>query len=641
VTGRASGAYDLSTDYFPGVVRWPIASVSVLFAFMLLTQGAVAATTPKGAKAVYRDGPSSRLPLGGTWFERHDPQDQGLRQRLQTSKNLSGWTRTSVPSAANAGDFSEPSYVGTVYWYRKDFKLPRSESGAKWLFRFESVNYRAKVWLNGHPLGVHVGAYLPFEMRAKGIRPGRVNRLVVRVDSRRQKFDIPPLSVRTNGQFEGGWWNYNGILREVYLRKVVNLDMATAFVTPRLGCRTCAATVRIDARVENLTRHGRRARVVGTFGGRGLRFKAHRVPGHGSRKFKARLRVRNPRLWEPGHPSLYSVRLWVIDEGGRVVQQYRVHVGIRSLKVNRLGRIVLNGREVNLRGAAIHEDSLSRGGALSPAQMRQTFQNLHDLGATITRQHYPLSPYELELADRYGIMVWSEIPVFRMKSTLFNVAEIRHKGLRMLRQEVTRDYNHPSVMVWSIGNENASRPKRGLQSYIRRAARTVRDMDPTRLIGIATSGFPTVEKQDVYLDLDVIGVNDYFGWYNGPRGSIADRAALDGYLNRLHSDYPNQAFVITEVGAEANRHGPVTEKGTYEFQSDFLSYHFGIINSKPFINAAIIWALHDFRVKPGWAGGNPFPHPPVNEKGLVDDRGFRKPAFAVVQKIFHATGPFR
>ena len=131
----------------------------------------------------------------------------------------------------------------------------------------------------------------------------------------------------------------------------------------------------------------------------------------------------------------------------------------------------------------------------------------------------------------------------------------------MLREEIVRDANHPSVAVWSIGNENASRPGTGLRKYIRKAERTVQDMDPTRLIGLATSGFPTVEKQRIYTELDVLGINDYFGWYNGPRGTISDRAQLDGYLNRLHSDYPNQALVITEFGAEANRSGPVTEKG--------------------------------------------------------------------------------
>jgi beta-glucuronidase len=323
------------------------------------------------------------------------------------------------------------------------------------------------------------------------------------------------------------------------------------------------------------------------------------------------------------------------------VQRYRVHTGIRSVRVDRLGRIELNGREVNLRGAAIHEDSLDRGAALTTAQMDETFRNLHDLGANITRAHYPLSPYELELADRYGILVWSEIPVYRMKSTLFNKTRIRARALRMLRQMVTLDFNHPSVLVWSLGNENASRPKRGLQRYIRAGVRTVKQIDPTRLVGLAISGYPTVEKQRIYLKLDVIGINDYFGWYPGPGGSIADQRGLSGYLNRMHSDFPHQALMVTEFGAEANRHGPATEKGTYEFQADFLAYHLRVFASKPFINAAIVWILHDFRVKPGWTGGDPLPHPPVNEKGLIDDTGFRKPAFEVVRKVFARTGPFR
>jgi beta-glucuronidase len=139
----------------------------------------------------------------------------------------------------------------------------------------------------------------------------------------------------------------------------------------------------------------------------------------------------------------------------------------------------------------------------------------------------------------------------------------------------------------------------------------------------------------------VLGINDYFGWYNGPRGTISDRAQLTGYLNRLHSDYPNQALVITEFGAEANRSGPVTEKGTFEFQADWLKYHLDVFATKPFISGALIWNLRDFRVKPNWAGGNPLPHPPVNEKGLIDDFGRKKPAYGVVRGVYLRTGPFR
>jgi beta-glucuronidase len=610
----------------------------VLLATLAAPAAAAGALTPE-AKTIARDGPSGRYLLESDWYERPDPADAGVQQGFPASDSLAGWRPIAVPSAVNAGDFSVASYTGSVHWYRRDFELPRSSGGTSWVFRFESVNYRAKVWLNGTFLGSHAGAYLPFELRARTAHRGR-NRLVVRVDSRRRPYDIPPLSERGSG-FEGGWWNYNGILREVYLRKVRKLDIEHAFVQPRLRCRRCVAKVGVDVSVRNVTGQARRARLIGSFGGRPLSFPQRRIRGLHSKGFHAQLRIRSPRLWEPGHPRLYTMRLRLVDQTGRIVQRYVVHTGIRGLRVNRLGRIELNGREIDLRGAAIHEDSLDHGAALTPTQMRQTFRNLRDLGATITRAHYPLSPYELELADRYGIVVWAEIPVYRMKSTLFNVSGIRAHGLRMLREEITRDYNHPSVMVWSIGNENASRPKHGLQRFIRRAAAMARQMDPTRLIGIAIAGLPSVEKQNVYLHLDVIGVNDYFGWYQGPRGSLADRTQLAGFLNRLHSDYPHQAFVVTEFGAEANRHGPVTEKGTYEFQSAFLEYHLRVLATKPFINAAIVWALHDFRVRPGWTGGDPLPHPPVNEKGLIDDTGFRKPAFETVRKIFRATGPFR
>ena len=586
------------------------------------------------------EGPSGHYLLDGAWHERPEPADPALRDSLPGSTSLDGWRAVSAPVAINAGDFSEASYTGSVHWYRKDSRLPRARGGWRWPLRFESVSHRASVWLNGRRLGSHVGAYLPFELPARTIHRG-VNRLVLRVDNRRGPEDIPPLSRRETGTFEGGWWNYNGILREVYLRKVRRLDFAHAFARPPLRCRRGAAAVAIDVRVRNVTRRPQIARVAGWFGDQAVRLGTRRIRAGGSTRLRTRLRIRNPRLWEPGRPRLYRMLLFLIDGRGRVVQRYRARPGIRSLKVNRRGRVVLNGRTVDLRGAAFHEDTADRGAALTREQIRHMFRNLRALGATVTRAHYPVSPYALELADRYGILVWSEIPVYRMESTLFNVPGIRARALRMLRQTITRDYNHPSVMVWSLGNENASRPKRGLRRYIRVATRTARRMDPTRLVGLAISGYPTVERQPIYGRLDVIGINDYFGWYPGPADTIADPSRLDAYLDRLHADYPSKALMITEVGAEANRHGPATEKGTYEFQSDFLDYHLGVYARKPFISAAIVWTLQDFRVKPGWSGGNPLPHPPVNEKGLIDDQGFRKPAFAVVQRVFGSTGPFR
>ena len=162
----------------------------------------------------------------------------------------------------------------------------------------------------------------------------------------------------------------------------------------------------------------------------------------------------------------------------------------------------------------------------------------------------------------------------------------------------------------------------------------MRRLDSTRLVGLAFPGYPTIGKVQLYTRLDALGVNDYFGWYPGPQDSIIDRSALSPYLERLHDDYRRQALFITEFGAEANRPGLPTEKGTFEFQNDFLSFHLGVFGQKDYLNGALVWILRDFRVKPGYEGGNPVPDPPYNTKGLIDEAGVRKPAFDAVKQLF-------
>src|SRR3954453_23001044 len=144
-----------------------------------------AVSTPS-AKTLYRNGPSGRFLMDGTWLRKLDNRQSGPQRESGTA----GWTRVTVPNAWNAGDNSDASFAGGVGWYRKDFRFPSNARNASWVGRFESVNYRSKAWLNGRPIGTNRGAYLPFELRLpRGlIRRGRVNHLVIRVDSRR----LPP-----------------------------------------------------------------------------------------------------------------------------------------------------------------------------------------------------------------------------------------------------------------------------------------------------------------------------------------------------------------------------------------------------------------------------------------------------------------
>jgi beta-glucuronidase len=135
----------------------------------------------------------------------------------------------------------------------------------------------------------------------------------------------------------------------------------------------------------------------------------------------------------------------------------------------------------------------------------------------------------------------------------------------------------------------------------------------------------------------VLGLNDYFGWYPGPSGQIFDRTKLPGYLDAVRACYPDKAIMITEFGAEANRDGPVEEKGTWAFQQDWINYQLGVFATKPWLSGAIYWALNEFWVRPNWEGGNPRPASPIHQKALVTYDGVRKPAWADVQRSYSAT----
>ena len=619
-----------------------------LLALVAAAGAALTATAPAAAQSVvstpsdhtlYRTGPSGRFLMDGPWLRRLDPQGAGDRERWQRQTSTTGWTTVTVPDAWNATDESEASFLGGVGWYRKDFRLPRGGTrSAAWVVRFESVNYRSKIWLNGRPIGTNRGAYLPFEIRlpASLLRRGGVNRLVVRVDSRRKQTDFPPSGLSAAGRPTGGWWNYGGLLREVYLRRIDDIDVNTAVVRPTLPCATCAATVDYRITMRNYGDRARRVRVAGRFGSQRVTI-GSAVVGSGSfSTVTRRITVRRPRLWSPADPQLYDAS-FAVRSGDRVLQRYTLRTGIRSIAVSGDGRLLLNGAPLNFRGMAIHEDSRDKGFAIDNRDRDQTLLWLKEIGATAVRSHYPLHPYFQEQADRLGIMQWSEIPVYSVKTQFLAQDIVRKLAARELESNILTNGNHPSVIVWSMGNELSARPGPVQGYYIRRAATAAKRLDPTRPVGLAVAGYPSAGCQSEYEPLDVIGINEYFGWYPGPGGQIADRTALPEYLDAVRACYPRKAIVVTEFGAEANRDGPVEEKGTYAYQQDFVNYHLGAYATKPWLSGAIYWTLQEFRVRPNWDGGNPRPSSPIHQKAVIAFDGTKKPAFFDLQRSYRAT----
>jgi beta-glucuronidase len=593
--------------------------------------------SPPTPGALYRDGQTGRYLLGGAWLYRADPADVGLTQQWwQPAGSTVGWSPVAVPNAYNAGDLSSASMTGSVGWYRRDFTLPSGAfatgvpaSQRHWIVRFESVNYRASVWLNGRLLGTHVGAYLPFELDLTGLHAG-VNRLIVRVDDRRAGGDLPPGP-------GGGWWNFGGLLREVYLRAVQSVDISQAIVTPVLPCPTCAATIDEQVNLRNVTGAVQQVQLAGRYGTVPLDFGAATIAPHSTRTVTATAVIAHPQLWSTQRPYLYRASLTLSGSQGQLLGGYVDYSGVRSITVTPGGRLELNGRFLNLRGAFIHEQNELTGAALSPAEMASLVGWERSLGATVIRSHYPLNPEIEEMADRDGLLIWSEVPVYQVADQYMGQPGWLARAHSFLQQNILTNENHPSILLWSIANELPTPPTANEARYISTAAALAHTLDPTRPVGMAISDWPGVPCQQAYAPLDVIGFNDYFGWFDAGGGGTDDRDALGPFLDSLRACYPTKAIMVTEFGFEANRHGPVEERGTYEFQADAAAYHLGVFATKPWLSGAIYFALQDFAARPGWGGGDPWPNPPWVQKGLVDPAGNLKPAFATVSSIFHAT----
>jgi beta-glucuronidase len=625
-------------------------AVTALAAALLALAGAAALAlaqggtdAPKGEQptreVLYEDGHMDRYLLGGTWYLRLDPADQGEAQGLPTDPSLTGWSATTVPNAWNARDHSDNSQRGTVAWYRKDFVLPSRDAALRWKLRFESVNYRAKVWLNGVLIGEHELGYVPFELPTTGLVRDGVNRLVVRVDNRRTNADIPRGYERPNGRPGGGWWNYGGILREVYLRSFRDVDVQSVRVRTEISGSQRRAWLHFRVALENPTAADARLRLATTVGERERVSERPIRVGAGKTRFVEYTRlVHKPDLWEPGAPALYPVRIEALH-GGKTLSGYRLNVGIREIRVTDNGLLLINGHRARLFGTDMHEQHPRRGAALLPRDRLRDMQLVTDLGARIIRAHYPLHPQYLELADKLGVMVWDEVPVYAQGYKGFEVPGVTDKSLAYIQTMVERDQNHPSVLAWSIANELNGRMTEDQEDYITRAAKLIHRLDPTRLRTIVIFGWPLAPPSDVYHQLDALGINSYFGWFPGPNDSTEDRRRLGPYLDQMRDYYPELALFLTEYGAASNHHGPAGDKGTYEFQRDFVRYHAKTAIAKRYLSGALAWLLKDIRVRPDWNDGSPTPQPPWNQMGLAEARWHKKPAFGVLAELYRSVRP--
>ena len=540
-------------------------------------------------------------PTGGYFLDRK-PADRSelIEYDFDSSPTLM------VPGDWNSQDDKLFWYEGTV-WYRTTFDFA-PKAGARQFLHFGGANYQADVYLNGAKLGRHVGGFTPFEFEVTGKLKPAGNSVVVKVDNARHADAVP--TVNTD------WWNYGGITRDVTLVETPALLIRNYRVQLGKG-----STSRIEAAVQL---DGARTRADVALEIPALRIKAHAASdADGVVRFE--LPARGLKLWSPGTPQLYDVRIAIA--GGDAVSD---RIGFRSIAV-RGTDILVNGRPTFLRGISLHEENPLRGGrAYSADDARLLLGWAKELGCNFVRlAHYPHNEYMARVADEMGLMLWEEVPVYW--TIQWQNAETLANATNQLTELIERDRNRASVIVWSVANETpVSEPR---TNFLKALVDAARALDDTRLVSAAmevhtdpADGNHRIVDDPFGAYTDLLSFNQYIGWYDGLPDKLKNIRWTFGY---------DKPVVISEFGADAlqGKHGDRLTRFSEEYQEDLYRQTLAMLEKIPQWRGTTPWILADFRsprrplpnIQDGW-----------NRKGLIGENGVKKKAFFVLQDYYRS-----
>lgn len=490
-------------------------------------------------------------------------------------------------------------YEGTI-WYKKSFDYNLNPKELVYLY-FEAVNYDATVYLNGEKLGTHTGGYTPFQFEVTDKLQQKDNFVVVKVDNKRKREAIPTINT--------DWWNYGGITRSVYLIntpkthitdysiQLANQNPSTiqGWVEVKNGSDGEMVTIQIPELKKEIT--------------------SELKGGRANFSIKAK-----PALWSPSNPKLYEV---IVSTDTDVVTD---HIGFRTIETNG-SKIILNGEQIFLNGICIHEEAPFKTGRVTSVEECRTLLTwAKELGCNFVRlAHYPHSEAMVREAEKMGFLVWSEIPVYW--TVLFDNPVTYANAQNQLDEMITRDKNRAAIILWSVANETPESEDRNL--FLENLISRARMLDNSRLI---TAALDTQTSKDGvrYINdplgeyVDVIGINNYCGWYYGEPESCADV--------KWGSKY-DKPMVMSEVGAAAlqGMHGDKQERWTEEYQAEVYKNNIVMMQNIDFLAGVSPWILMDFRSHRRQLRRiqNDF-----NRKGLISEQGVKKQAFFILQDYY-------
>lgn len=611
----------------------------------------------------------SLTPLTENWRFRQDDAVSGAENPAFDDQD---WQRVAVPHTWNRVGLYLPGPVERTHkaetinksqglgWYRLSFAAPKLD-GRRAYLQFDAASRTAKVWLNGVLLGEHQGGFSRFRLDATdALRADGQNLLVVRTDNSKP---APGSSTVDNLPLTGDFFVHGGLYRPVslVLTNPVHFDMLD-FGGPGVYAATThlsatKAEIQVRTRLRNDLAKARSVRLLTKLYDAAGKVAAQAsasatLPAKGGSEAALSLSLADPHPWNgTADPYLYRLETELIGADGKVLDRVSTPFGVRQMGFDPDKGFLLNGKSYRLQGVGYHQDREGKGWAVDAADIEEDMAILREMGAnTIRLTHYQHGQVIHDLADKYGFVLWDEIPLVSAWTTggaLEPTPGLVENARQQLKELIRQNYNHASVATWGIANEvdfGNSFPA-FLTGYkdgkapdpmpLLKALNTLAHQeDSSRPTALATCCEGRVFAAGVDVPTtaeaaDLGGANRYFGWYFGAPDDLGP------HLDALRAKRPRQPLSVTEYGAggAVTIHtddvlgGPIDSRGRIqpeEYESHIHETAWAALSQRPYLWGTWLWNAFDFATTIRHEGDAD----DINTKGLVTyDRKIRKDAW--------------
>lgn len=560
---------------------------------------------------------------------------------ISEAQQASSWVAINLPHTWNSEDVVDavPGYRRSASWYRKNISLQEVSEALLYQLYFEGSNSTTKVYINGKVAGTHIGGYIGFKIPITAFLKAGVNEILVRVDNSYNPEIIPSQ--------KNDFFIYGGITRDVWLQTLPKTHIQSLEIqTPKVSSDNAIVVAEIQVQNDAHSSHLKIKGVLRSPNGTVVATKTEAFNGNLARlKFN---KVSNPELWDTENPNLYELQVTLI-ENQEIKDTLSETIGFRWFEFKEHGPFYLNGKRLLLRGTHRHEETAGVGAAMSNAQHRRDMELIKEMGANFVRlAHYPQDPEIYKMCDKLGILVWDELPWSRGGIGNDNW---KANTKRVLQKMIEQNRNHPSIIIWSLGNEiywlpdfeDGDDPKR-IKPFLNELNDLAHQLDPSRKTAIRKY----YEGADI---VDVFSPSIWSGWYSGSYKSYgkAIHKYKKEYAHFLHAEYGGSS----QLGRHSEN--PITGEGVIQSDGweeeivqtevkniaqigdwsenyivDLFDWHLRISETDSTFVGNAQWAFKDFAtpLRPE----NDIPY--VNQKGLMDRAGNPKDAFYVFKSYW-------